>query len=117
MNEAKVSLTVKVRTAAGYDLLLTLREDVTEDEASALLNRWTALEKKLVERRWLPGDKAANKAGNSDVPDTVICETHQVPMKLKSGPNGQWYSHRTDEGTWCHGSKEQSKRLKASLTK
>jgi len=86
--EAPASVNVHV-TLAGRTVQVTLRD--TDEQR--LLARLEALLKRFPAEEEPEGEQA---------PPEGWCSKHGVPMKLRNGEHGSWWSHKTPQG-WCKG--------------
>jgi len=87
--EAPASVNCYV-TIAGRNVQLTLRDR----DKDRLLRRLEAL---------LGRFPVEDEPQDSAEPPDGWCPIHHVQMKRYSNRRGSWWSHKTDEGTWCKG--------------
>ncbi len=119
MTEAPYSANFRARDAqTGFEIQFTVRA-VTEDAFFARLSR---ILDRLTEQGYLaaggrresaaeslpalarepaPAPPAASAAESEARPDW--CSIHNVQMRRHEKDGEVWYSHRTEEGTWCKG--------------
>lgn len=55
------------------------------------------------------GEEGEMETGNGHTPAqaaTKLCTIHNVQMRLNTNDKGSWYSHKTPDGKWCNGPKD-----------
>ena len=92
--EAPASCNVYVMIS-GHKVQVTLRDGDEQrmlDRLQILLDRY-------------PAPQVAPQAPPAQGQGKEWCSTHQVAMHWNEGKEGRkgWYSHRTDDGSWCKG--------------
>jgi hypothetical protein len=95
--EAPASWNTKYITPAGFICQITLRGENGKD----LLEKAGIALTYLIEHQYLP-DNGFHKNGNGD---GKLCPIHQCEMKKREKDGKTWYSHKTEDGSWCYGRK------------
>ncbi len=85
-NEAPVSITFKVKSANGFEHLVTLRAGATDEQFQDLMNLIANKEKILLEKQWTP---IANVGSSKPSAPAKPCPKHGDPMKQNK--NGNWF--------------------------
>ncbi len=94
--------------------MLTLRDTTDQALFSRIQCVLPKIEQKMEAQRQERQERQQAQNGNGAVTNTTAdtpavdddvpyCDYHEVPLK-RFAKNGQtWYSHKTDDGTWCRG--------------
>ena len=98
VTEAPASLTVRAHVR-GYDCMVTIRDTSGRDLLAKLGPVLDALDAMGATPNG--GNGHANGASNGD--DAHMCPVHNVAMRRHEKDGQAWYSHKTDDGTWCRG--------------
>lgn len=106
--EAPVSWNTRYLSPEGFVCQITLRGDTGRD----LLEKAKVALAFLQEQGCRPcennnNNHHSNGNGNHHASDDpVICSIHKVPMKRYEKDGRSWFSHRLEDGSWCHGKKQ-----------
>jgi len=93
--EAPASWNTRYITPAGFVCQITLRGETGKD----LLEKAGLALTFLTEHQYLP-DAGFHKNGTGE---SKLCPIHQCEMRKHEKDGKSWFSHKTDEGSWCYG--------------
>lgn len=102
--EAPASVTVKVKSPAGYEYLFTMRDESTKN----LLFKMTAMEKHFISQGFQPIAQGNGFPKREEKPKKE-CSIHHVQMteKVSKKDGSKYFSHSKgkypDFGEWCNG--------------
>ncbi|MFC2064277.1 hypothetical protein ACFLXB_04175 [Chloroflexota bacterium] len=99
--ESPASWNTRYITPEGYICQITLRGENGKD----LLEKVGLALAYLAEHNYLPdtGYRKYGNGGNNGNGQGKICPIHGVEMKKREKDGKTWYSHKTQEGSWCYG--------------
>jgi hypothetical protein len=107
-NQAPSSITLKWHIG-GLTFIYTMRDSSDDALFQRIKQVVPKIEARLDAQRQVHNEHKA-RAQTSDQVQTQSqddadhwCDLHQVPLKQHSKDGQTWYSHQTDDGTWCRG--------------
>ena len=95
--EAKASWNTSYVTPEGYVCRLTLRGDTGKD----LLEKAGVALTFLIQHGYLPEQKAQRSCG-----EVRQCPIHKGDTRRFEKDGKVWFSHQTEDGSWCNGKKK-----------
>jgi hypothetical protein len=113
--ESPASWNTRYITPDGFSCQLTLRSETGKD----LLERANSALVFLIEQGCIPFYGYSRDNGNSHNQDketvdhtdnSAWCPIHEVEMRRYSKNGKSWFSHKTEDGTWCSGKLKNEKK-------
>jgi len=95
-SEAPASWNTRYVTQEGFVCQITLRGETGKD----LLEKANLALGYLIDKGFKPD---AHNGSSTPNKETKRCEIHQCEMRKHEKDGKSWFSHKTEDGSWCYG--------------